>query len=63
MSQLSKFSVEPSLVKRLPIQVTVDLGKFATGVRDLTVAEARALADSLHDLCDEVEKEQANAVS
>jgi hypothetical protein len=41
--------------------VTVDLGRFATGVRDLSIAEARALADSLHDLCDELEKPEAES--
>jgi hypothetical protein len=61
MSKLPKFSVEPSLIKRLPITVTVDLGRFATGVRDLSIAEARALADSLHDLCDELEKPEAES--
>ncbi|WP_334153034.1 hypothetical protein [Microbacterium sp.] len=58
---MSKFTVDPSGMKKLPITITVDLGRFATGVRDLSVAEARALADALHDLCDEVEAADASA--
>lgn len=50
-----KVIAEPSEFRRFPIRVVVNQ-QFSQSWRDLSVEEARALADRLHDLADEVQQ-------
>lgn len=59
---MSKVTVARSKHDSLPVKVALFLRHQEHPVsRDLSVSEARALADALHDLCDAAEKTEAEA--